>query len=177
DRPVATDNTNRVFKANQFVAQMFLSDWNEAYYRIKERNFEYVYWLRDYIYGSSSFAIYAYGFEEGRRIAQEYVFYVTDDCVKLPTGNYYNCGSRDSPFFVDANIVESAPPVYYAPLPFELLPKINGELGVYRLGNALVIVSEKMNRSLLFLLWTGGNEYFEPVFVSQNGYVVVYKIK
>ncbi len=176
NHPVATDNTNAIFEADQYVARTMLSDVNTAYHRIKEKNFEYVYWLRDYVYGASSFAVYGYGFDEGRKIAREYTFYLTNPCKKVSVGNYYNCGTEQNPFFVDADIVEKAPPIFYAPLPFSLLPKIQGNLGVYKLANRLVIVSKKMNDSLLFLLWKGGNEHFQPVYISPNGYVVVYKV-
>ncbi len=184
EHPVATDPTNAIRQANEFVASMMLSDANTAYQKIKERNFEYVFWIRDYVYAADSFALYAYGyggdFQRAREVASQYTFFLTQPCQKATVGNYYNCGTAQRPFWVDADIYEKAPPVFLAPLDYNALPKIragNTLYGVYRLNDRLVIVSEKMNESLMFTLWKGGNQHFVPVYVSPTGYITIYKIE
>ena len=109
-------------------------------------------------------------------MGNDYVFYLTNTCKKVSTGNYYNCGTESNPFFVDAPIVENAPPLFMGPLDFNSLPKIKGNYGVYNLYNHLVIVSKAMNDSLMFTLWKGGNEHFIPVYISPTGYITIYKV-
>jgi len=175
DHPVATDNTNGVFEADKFVARVFLEDVNRAYELIKEKNYDYIFFRNGYVWATSSFALYAYGLEEGPKVARDYFFTVTGPC-RATKYNYYNCGSALEPFLVDKNIYEGAPTLL-SPRPFEELPTIdlNGrKLGVYKVLDRLVLVSEKMNRSLLFYLWTGGTEKLRPVFMNRT--VTIFKV-
>lgn len=177
DHPVATDNTNAIFEADRFVARVFLEDVNKAYGEIREKNYSYIFFMRDYIWGARSFALYAYGFEEGKKVAEDYIFMITGPC-RGTKYSYYNCGTYLEPFLVDKNIYEGAPPL--SQQPFEKLPKIKiggKDLGVYKVFNRLVLVSKKMNDSLLFHLWTGGTEKLIPVFISKDGVVVVFKVE
>ncbi len=177
ERYLATDNTNVVFKANQYVAETFLSPWEEGIRRVQEKNYDYILWSRDYIYGYNAFLLYAYGFRAASQLAPDYLFYITQPC-KPVTGlydNYYNCGDPINPIFVEKNIIERAPSVFLAPLPFEELPKFKG-YGVYKIEDRLVLVTEKMNRSFMFLLWKGGNERVKPVYVSPTGYLILYRV-
>ncbi len=176
ERPLATDNTNRVSKANQYVAETFLSERDVGVERVRKKGYEYIFWLDSYILTPSVFAMYAYG-PDYVDMAREYVLIPLYNCkVVSSPAPVFACPTPNGNVFIPLDVANNAGGEWreYNALPKATVGLI--ELGVYRIGpTAFLLVSERMNSSFMFALLTNSLPELELVYT--NGGVKVYKVK